>query len=378
MAEQLPKDCIGAENGDVARYFSKAAATRTPLSVSFELTRRCNFRCVHCYLGNQEKIHKHRHQELDTETVIRLLDDMVKTGTLFLLLTGGDPMLRPDFVKIYEHAVRIGLLVTVFCNGSLLTDDIINSFIRYPPRVVEVTLYGATSQIFEAITQKSGSFAACMEGIARLRAAKVRLYLKTMVLTLNMDEFQTIRAIAGGIGVPFRHDCSLHAVMPNDDNDGCANCGSDLTDPLRFRISPEQAAEIDMGVNELALRLTESTETLCSKKYSDALYRCGAGRVSYHVTPYGQLMPCLITHSHSVTLGEEGIGAGWKALLKEFSKHVEVASFPCHDCNNKDICTGCPSAFALATGRPEKVDTFYCQYAECRRKKIEEFSKNGC
>jgi radical SAM protein with 4Fe4S-binding SPASM domain len=378
MEEQPQKDCVASESTDLAHYIAKATATRTPLTVSFELTHRCNFRCVHCYLGDQEEIHKHRHRELDTDTVIGLLDDMVKTGTLFLVLTGGDPMLRPDFVKIYEHAVRIGLLVTVFCNGSLLTDDIISAFVRYPPRVVEMTVYGATPKTFDAVTQKSGSFVACMEGIARLQAAKVCLRLKAMIITLNVDEFQAIRALAEDIGVQFRHDCSLHAVMPNDDNAGCANCGSDLTDPLRFRISPEQAAEVDMENGELALKLIESVETLGSKKQLAELYRCGAGRMSYHVNPYGRLQPCLITHSHSVILGKEGVLAGWKALLKEFPSRAGVASFPCHNCNNRDICTGCPSAFALVTGRPEQVDTFYCQYAECRRKKIEKFSKNGC
>lgn len=83
------KECFYAGETDTARYFAKASASRVPLAASFELTRRCNFQCVHCYLGDQKSILLHRHRELDTNAVFRLLDDMVEVGTLFLLLTGG-------------------------------------------------------------------------------------------------------------------------------------------------------------------------------------------------------------------------------------------------------------------------------------------------
>ncbi|MCI5224370.1 MAG: radical SAM protein [Candidatus Electrothrix sp. AR4] len=378
MEERSQKDCVGSESADLARYLSKAAATRTPLSVSFELTHRCNFRCIHCYLGDQEAIHKHRHRELDTDRIIRLLDEMVESGTLFLTLTGGDPMLRPDFVRIYEHAVCIGLLVTVFCNGSLLTDDVLNSFIRYPPRVIEVTVYGATRKTFEAVTQKTGSFSACMEGIARLQAEKVRLRLKMIVMTLNIHEFDAVREFSEGVGVPFRHDCSLHPALPNVDNAGRTNCASNLSDPVRFRISPEQAAELDMRVNKLTFALTESIESSTIKKSSGVLYHCEAGKTSYHLDPYGQLQPCLIMFSRGMMLGKEGVQAAWKIMRKEFSMCAAIESFPCDGCRNRDICTGCPSAFALETGSPNQVDTYYCQYAEYRRKEVERLSSTRC
>ncbi|MCI5118783.1 MAG: radical SAM protein, partial [Candidatus Electrothrix sp. LOE1_4_5] len=173
MEDRPPNECLGIENDDLNRYLSRASATNTPLSASFELTRRCNFRCVHCYLGDQQALQQHRQQELDTDTIIKLLDQMVEAGTLFLTLTGGDPMLRPDFIRIYEHAVRSGLLVSVYCNGSLITEKIAAAFTTYPPRIVEITLYGATQKTFETITQRPDSYTACIQGISLLRQAGV-------------------------------------------------------------------------------------------------------------------------------------------------------------------------------------------------------------
>lgn len=374
MEEQLQESCTGAETDDLARYLAKAAATRTPLSVSFELTRRCNFRCVHCYLGDQESIHHHRHRELDTDTVLDLLDEMVEAGTLFLTLTGGDPMLRPDFIRIYEHAVCIGLLVSVYCNGSLVTDEITATFSKYPPRIIEVTLYGATHETFESITQRPGSFAACMKGIARLRKAKVRLRLKTMVMTLNYEELSVIRKTAEDMGLQFRHDCSIIPALPNADNNGCTNIRdagkNGLKETLRFRLGPEQAVAADLGVAKVKEKLQQlSAQESAAVEPSKKLYHCGAGRSSYHITPYGRMQPCIITLLPSVDLvaGRQEISDSWSTLCRLFAEQDAQTDFPCNSCDDSRLCTGCPSDFVLETGFSEKIPSFYCKYAACRR-----------
>lgn len=374
MRNASEKNCLGTENEDLAHYLARAEAAGIPLSVSFELTHRCNFRCVHCYLGDQKNIYRHRHRELNTDAILGLLDEMVEAGTLFLTLTGGDPMLRPDFIRIYEHAVRVGLLVSVLCNGSLVTDEIVRLFIRYPPRIVEITLYGAVQKTFEAITQQPGSFAACLSGIERLRKAEVRLHLKTMALTLNYEEVPAMREMAKDMGLEFRHDCLLHPVVPNSDNAGRTNGGGGLRDVLNFRLSPEQAVEVDFGCNGAVHLLAEFIQKSDGrKKTNNELYQCQAGRTCCHIDPYGIMHPCLITPSRSVVRAVKGIKAGWKKMHEELLPFLVVESFTCKFCQEKDICPACPSSCALETGMPEKAAQYYCQYTVLRRKKIEQF-----
>jgi radical SAM protein with 4Fe4S-binding SPASM domain len=377
MKKQPIKDCLGTESDDLNRYLAKAAVTRTPLSVSFELTHRCNFRCVHCYLGDQEAIRQHRHQELGTDSVIRLLDELAEAGTLFLTLTGGDPMLRPDFVRIYEHAVRSGLLVSVYCNGSLITDAVIESFIRYPPRVIEITLYGATEKTFEAITQKPGSFAACMDGIARLRSAGVRLRLKTMVMTMNRHELTALWRTAEEMGVQFRHDCSLIPVLPHSDNGARANTHTeepgkdDLNAPLRFRLSPEQAAAADFSSEKVREKLQQvrTGETSTPAEQPPALYQCGAGRFSCHITPYGRVQPCIISVQSYADMTEKlHFQDAWDTVGRALTAQEVREDFPCIDCQEHALCTGCPSAFLLETGDTQTPASFYCTYAGQRKK----------
>ncbi|MCI5151469.1 MAG: radical SAM protein, partial [Candidatus Electrothrix sp. MAN1_4] len=302
MEEQKTTACLGRENDDLNRYLARAEKARIPLAVSFELTHRCSFRCVHCYLGDQFAIRTHQAQELKTEEVIGLLDELVEAGTLFLTLTGGDPMLRPDFIRIYEHAVRSGLLVSVYCNGSLITEKIAASFTTYPPRIVEITLYGATQKTFETITQKPGSYTACIKGISLLRQAGIRLRLKTMAITLNYNELPAMRSMAKEMDLQFRHDCSIIPALPHEDNKGRTNIsdadakGNSLKETLQFRLSPEQAVAIDLDVDRVEKKLRElMTQEAIAVEPSKKMYHCGAGRTSYHITPYGRIQTCIIT-----------------------------------------------------------------------------------
>ncbi len=375
MEDRPPNECLGIENDDLNRYLSRASVTNTPLSASFELTRRCNFRCVHCYLGDQQALQQHRQHELDTETIIALLDQMVEAGTLFLTLTGGDPMLRPDFVRIYEHAVCKGLLVSVFCNGSQVTEEIASSFKQFPPRIVEITLYGATQKTFETITQKPGSYTACMRGISLVQQAGVRLRLKTMAITLNYQELPAMRSMAKEMGLQFRHDCSIIPALPNEDNSGCTNIRdggqNGLKETLRFRLDPEQAVAADLSADRVKEKLRKlAIEAPFSVEPSKELYHCGAGRSSYHITPYGKMQPCIITLQPSVdcVTGLQDFMLSWKKLHEEFAQQKATKDFACNTCEDNRLCTGCPSGFVLEKGFPEDVPSFYCKYAACRRK----------
>ena len=224
---------------DDAAFFDdltrRAAEARVPLDASIELTHRCNLRCVHCYLGDQDAIRRHRAEELSTAEVRALLDELAEAGTLNLTFTGGDPMVRRDFPELYEHAVRNGFLVTVFCDGAALTPGTRRAFRRFPPRKVEVSVYGASAGVYESVTRVPGSHARCMEGIAWLRAQAIPLTLKTVLMRGNRHELDAMRALAHGLEVPFYFDTAIFPCLPHGDNAGRANRRARRAAPSRSR-----------------------------------------------------------------------------------------------------------------------------------------------
>jgi MoaA/NifB/PqqE/SkfB family radical SAM enzyme len=197
----------------VQHFNRKVAEQRVPLYGSVELTHRCNLRCVHCYLGDKASVRGDGKQELDTAQWISIIDEIAEAGCLNLLITGGEPLLRKDFSEIYCHAKKNGLLVTVFTNGTMITEEILELFQDLPPRAVEISLYGATAATYEKITGIKGSYDQCLRGIQSLLDYGINLKLKTILMTLNRHEFYDIENMAKEYGVEFRFDAAIFPMM---------------------------------------------------------------------------------------------------------------------------------------------------------------------
>ena len=119
---------------------SRANCMGIPLNGSFELTSRCNFSCRMCYVHNMQNSAELKKRELTAAQWLEIAEDAKRCGTLFLLLTGGEAMLREDFAEIYCKLSVMGFRIVVNSNGSMLTDEILDCFRKYPPGRVNVSV----------------------------------------------------------------------------------------------------------------------------------------------------------------------------------------------------------------------------------------------
>ena len=140
------------------RLWNNLSDKRIPLSFEIEVTARCNNNCRHCYINCPENDESLREKELSFEDIRQLADDAVDMGALWCLITGGEPLLRDDFFDLYMYLKKKGLLVSVFTNGTLITDEHISLFKKYPPRDLEVSVYGAAEKTYEYVTRRRGSY----------------------------------------------------------------------------------------------------------------------------------------------------------------------------------------------------------------------------
>ena len=343
------------------RFRDRVSERRVPLSGSLELTSRCNLKCVHCYLGSQEEQWKKRSQELSTERVIALVDEIADAGCLYLLITGGDPMIHRDFHRVYRHACERGLLVTVFCDGILVDDRILELFREYPPRAVEVSLYGATAATYEAVTRVRGSFARALQGIERLLAAGLPLGLKTVLMTINKHEVVAMRRMARDWGVSFRVDSAIFPCLPVDDGA-----------PLDLRVPPREAVGLEFAEDEG--RLDEWVGYLDDRKgveYGSGLYRCGAGVNSFHLDPFGYAQPCLMTTQHRHSLEGRSFESLWGRELVQLRSARPRADYACNSCEMHLACTGCPAFNYQENGREDVRSEYVCETTQERWQAIQ-------
>lgn len=353
----------------------RLAVERVPYTGSIELTHRCNMRCVHCYLGDQQRIPGSRPHELDTRQWLDILDQAGAAGCLELLITGGEPLLRKDFLPIYRHAKEHGFIVTVFTNGTLIDDRAIECFADLPPILVEVSVYGATAATHERVTQVRGSFARCMRGIERLVENHVSVGLKTILMTLNEAEYEEMEGLARRLGAKWRLDSAICPCLPNPDSGGGPNrCtaseGSASATPLDLRLPPDRAVVLEMSNPDRVRVLVDTYERMKAVAPSDSLYTCGAGLTGFHVDPYGNLQPCIMTPGYGESVLEDGFAAAWRKLAR-IRETKAPATYPCNDCHMRSICSGCPAVFDLENGSPAARSEYICALTQLRFESID-------
>lgn len=357
-----PEQSEPGHDGFLRRLARQAEDRGVPLSASLELTERCNLRCVHCYLGDQAGLRPLQENELTTAEWLGVVDQVAGLGCLQLLITGGEPLLRADFAEVYRHAREVGLLVTVFTNGTLVGQETIELFRELPPSAVEVTLYGATPETYEAVTGVPGSFQRCREGIERLRALGVDLGLKTIPLRPNAHEFHRIAELARAWGTRrFRFDVEVQACL-----DGGGR-------PKSARLSPEEAVRLEFSDPEAA----EGWRVFAARRRGQTparpglIYACGAGRTGIHVNPYGQLQPCLAVRHLGFDLRRGSLAEGLADLRRRLDGMRAPRGRPCEGCKDLMICGACPAFAQAETGHEGRPADYQCRVTRLRREMIE-------
>jgi radical SAM protein with 4Fe4S-binding SPASM domain len=342
----------------LTKFLETSRQLRVPLSGSLEVTHDCNLRCVHCYLGPQAKRQKHDEEEMDTGRIQDLIDEIADAGCLYLLLTGGEPLLREDFSEIYSHAKEQGLLVTVFSNGTLMTEKHLALFRELPPREVEITLYGATPLTYENITGVSGSYKACLDGIRRLLDAHIRVNLKTILMTINRHELCEMERMARSFGCRFRFDAAISPGM-----------GGEKT-PLQFRVPPAEAVRLELSDDQRISQWKTFLDASEGHTLVDEMYGCGAGVTGFHIDPFGNLQPCLMTLDMRYNLSQGPFLTGWNDIVSRIRDKKAAPDFACRGCGKINLCGYCPAFFRLENGGEGERSEYICTMGELRYQRI--------
>jgi radical SAM protein with 4Fe4S-binding SPASM domain len=332
---------------------------RIPIEGTLETTFRCNLNCVHCYVNEPAGDAEVRARELSTERLKRLIDEIAEAGCLNVLFTGGEVLVRPDFAELYLHAIHRGLLVTVFTNGTLVSDRVAELFDAYRPAAVEITLYGMTRETYEAVTRVPGSYDKCLAGIRRLVERGVPLKLKTMALTLNQHEVAAMQEFARGLGCEFIFDGLLNPRV---------DCGANRNGELQ--LTAEQVLALDLqdpermrDFAEFCARFVPRPEDTVAAEH---VYQCGAGQTAFTVDPYGQLQMCQLSRRSCFDLREDRFERGWNEVFPRLRARTWQSHAVCRSCNLISLCGSCPGAAELETGDVEARVPQFCEIAHLR------------
>lgn len=326
------------------------------LYATIELTNACNFRCKHCYLGSKNNI-----KFIDKNYLFKILDELKKMGCVSLIITGGEPLLHPNFEEIYIYAKKLGFLITLFTNGYLINDKIIKILTKYKPIMVEISLYGVDDKSYFELTRKKVNYNIIEYNIKKLVSNKIRVRLKTVLLKQTYNEIEKMYEIAHKLNCEFRWDYYIINSI-NDDNE-IINSTKLSEDMIISKILKDKDK----------YELFKSTlETNFEK--NDRLFKCEAGKNSIYISSNLLLSICVIAREPYYDLKKGNLSEGINVVRKYGCKKMSKRS-KCFSCENINICRYCPSKFKIANNDYCKPIEKYCNIAT-RMKNIINKEKN--
>jgi radical SAM protein with 4Fe4S-binding SPASM domain len=328
-----------------------------PVNGTIEVSNRCPLNCSHCYNNLAMGDSSARSMELTTDQHRRIADEVVEMGCLWMLYTGGEIFARRDFLDIYRHAKRAGLLITLFTNGVLINEEIADTLVEWRPFAIEITLYGRTRQTYEALTRIPGSFDKCMRGIELLLERGLPLKLKSVGVSVNKHEIMAMKQFANELGVEFKFDSMINPRI---------DCSSS---PLAVRLSPADIVALDFEDPRRIPEYQRLALDFPAPKFAEGvtpeIYACGAGINSFAIDPYGELSLCVISHFDKYNLKTGSFREGWDYLRKVRRKKATMPT-KCTSCALRSMCGMCPAEGELENGHPEKPVDFLCATAHLR------------
>lgn len=340
---------------------AKAKEKGLPLSGTFEITGRCNFNCRMCYIHSSDCA-RAANDELPAKWWTDLGREAVDAGMVFLLITGGEPLIRNDFAEIYAELCKMGCIISLNSNGYLINDKIKELFRKYPPNRVNVSIYGSDDDTYESFTGVRG-FSKVMQNVRDLRDMGIDVRFNCSITPDNRSDMANIYNVCKNLGF---HVKTTSYMFPQIRVNG-------VHGENQNRLSPEEAAECRVAWSKLkyspeefvlrAKAMKAKIDEFFSKGISDAPAEgvaCRAGRTCFWVNKQGEMSPCGMIDK-TFDIKEIGFGAAWNGV-KNCVSEIRLPK-ECSNCAYRHFCNVCAAACYTETGEYSKKPGYICKFS---------------
>jgi len=307
------------------------------LIIAWELTAACNLSCQYCRASAS---HEPDQGELDTDEALRFLESIAPLKPM-LILSGGEPLLRPDLFVIIRRAVSLGVRVSLASNGTLITAKLAEEIAASGVSRVSISLDGADAAVHD-LGRGQGSFERSMRGIENLRGL-VGFQINFTVTRKNQSELTAIFELAERLGAAALHIFFLVPTGRGREEDA---------------ISPEQQEELLRQITREVDRRTLEVQVTCAPQYARLKKPghgrgsggCLAGRKFVFVSRRGEVYPCGYLPLRVGSIREKNFIEIWENSSQLQALREERLKGRCGRCDYSMSCGGCRARAYALTG----------------------------
>jgi mycofactocin radical SAM maturase len=301
-----------------------------PVNVTWEITRRCNLRCIHCLSASRDESPR----ELGFDECRAIVDQLAALKVFEINFGGGEPLLKDHFLPLLRYIHAKGIVTCISTNGTALTDAALACFAGSPLVNVQVSLDGATPEVNDSI-RGEGAFERAIRGIERLAGKNIPLSINSVVTSLNFGQLDRLKAMAASYGARLR----VSRFRPS----GRARQSWGM-----LKLAPAQLRELSgwLGADPDVFTGDSFFPVTAGGRRQTGLDMCGAGKMTACIDPVGDVYPCAFLQEKAFcggSLRKTSFKDIWdNSAAFEIFRRLEPAS--CRRCPRFDSCHGgCPA-----------------------------------
>ncbi len=351
-------------------YRSRISSQGIPLAASIELTYACNEACIHCYNPNSPReggigtAKPKPSGEMEAREYFRVLDSLKELGVAKLVLTGGDPFMKKDFMSVLEYAHKLKFAVSVYTNGQALyaNPDLYKRLKNTFPQYVGLSIYSTIPEIHDSITRRKGSCEKTKEVARWCYEDAIGLQIKCPIMRANKDSY----------GEVFKFAIEVNG-MPQFDVNITSGIDGDCFASQTLRLTEDQLSEV---LKDPRIPLSIENTVGAIERQPDMMF-CGAGESSLNIQPDGTVSPCCAFPLDCGNVREQDLRLIWnesKQLLKIRSLRYRDSDI-CGKETYCKYCNRCPGQSFVEHGIPENHSEDNCFLARIRYRLANEQEK---
>lgn len=358
---------------------TKAARLGIPLNGTFEVTPLCNMNCRMCYVRMDREQQEAIAPLRTAEEWLELGRTAKERGMTYLLLTGGEPFLRPDFRQIMQGLHRMGFVLSINSNGTMIDEKTVEWLKETPPIRINITLYGASDETYGRLCRNPQGFTQVTKAIRLLKEAGILVKLNCSVTPYNAEDLEQIFAFAekeelvvqatSYMFPPLRRDASKvgwndrFSAEESAIQEAWINVYQNGREAYLKHMESEEMASLSGDIEEDCMPVDEETPgNGDSEKKEGERIRCRAGKCSFWVTWDGRFLSCgMLPGENALNVFEAGFDAAWEQAKAE----AAAIRLPvrCSTCSLKDKCRACAAMVYTESGNYHDVPVYRCQMA---------------
>lgn len=330
-------------------------------NLQIELTSTCNERCLHCYIP-----HEYKTEFISKDLYYSVLEQLTALGTWHVTLSGGEPMLHPDFLEFVKAAKQNDFFVTVLSNLTLLDDEMIEVFKTGAPCSVQVSLYSMNPERHDLITQQPGSFYKTKNAVLKLISNDIPVQISCPTIKQNKDDYSDVLKWA-----------NKHKIRAITNYSIMAEYNGDISN-LQHRLSPEETKKVISDIIELDQLYQKE---ILSDEFADKIKTygqdpdeiiCGVGLSTCCLVSNGNVFPCAGWQGYSCgNLHDDSLKHIWENSEElNYLRSVKRKDFKeCLGCDKSAFCSPCMvrNANESPTGDPFEIPKGFCEVSKINK-----------